>query len=176
MTLIQQVIDENFIHPLLPIADHAYGILKSDVHLFFSQNYSEVATSSTSLLMDTVSSKDPVAKILPIKGNSMEGHSKNSSSESDIMKSGSETNRNLECMDTCLSPLEPKCINPLLYDFDTRSPSMLPSPSETKFDHSSSCRAEATNMNATIDNTGIEDMEDDTAVLLDEIVNKLLET
>ena len=173
LTLTQQVTDENFIHPLLPIADHAHDILKSDVHPFFSQNYSEVTTSSTSLLMDTVSTKN---EVLPINGNGMEGHCESSSTESDITKCGSETDSNFECMDTSLSPLDLKGIDPLLYDFDARSPPMLPSPSETKVGHFSSCSAEATNMNANIDNTGIKDMENDTSVLLDEIVNMLIET
>ena len=176
LTLTQQVTDENFIHPLLPIADPTHEILKSDVHPFFSHNYPEVATS-TSLLMDTVSIKnDEVSKISPINGNGMEGHCESSSNESDITKCGSETDSNFECMDTSLSPLDLKGIDPLLYDFDARSPPMLPSPSEAKVGHFSSCSAEATNMNVNIDNTGIKDMENDTSVLLDEIVNMLIET
>lgn len=176
LALTQQGTDENFIHPLLPLADQTHDILKSDVHPFFSHSYTEVATSSTSLFMDTVSTKNQVSKISPINGNGVEGHCENSSNESDITKCGSETDSNFECMDTSLSPLDLKGIDPLLYDFDARSPPMLPSPSETKVGHFSSCSAEATNMNANIDNTGIKDMENDTSVLLDEIVNMLIET
>lgn len=172
--------DESFVHPLLPIVDQTHEILKSDVHPFFSHNYNDDA--STSLLTES-STKNQAPKVLLINGNvptveGAEGHCKTSSnSELDVTKCGSETDSNFECMDTSLSPLDLKGIDPLLYDFDARSPPMLPSPSETKqVGHFSSCSAEATNINANIDNTGIKDMENDPSVLLDEIVNMLIET
>ena len=175
LTLTQQSTDETFVHPLLPIADQTHDILKSDVHPFFSHNYDGVPSSS--LLSENLSTKNQTPKVLPINGNVVEGHCENSNSESDISKCGNETDSNFECMDTSLSPLDLKGIDPLLYDFDARSPPMLPSPSETKqVGHFSSCSAEATNMNANIDNTGIKDMDNDPSVLLDEIVNMLIET
>ena len=176
LTLTQQSTEESFIHPLLPIADQTHDILKSEVHPFFSHSYIDGVPSS-SLLTENVSTKNPAPKVLPINGNTIEGHCEASNSESNISKCGSETDSNFECMDTSLSPLDLKGIDPLLYDFDARSPPMLPSPSETKqVGHFSSCSAEATNINANIDNTGIKDMENDPSVLLDEIVNMLIET
>ena len=102
------------------------------------------------LIADQTDDMYPFAKILPIKGNAMEGHSKFSGSESDIIKSGSETNSNFECMDTSLTPLDLKGIDPLLYDFDACSSPMLQNP--------------------------IKETEDDPSVLLDEIVDMLIET
>ena len=175
LTLTQQSTDESFIHPLLPLADQAHDILKSDVHPFFSHSHSDGMTSS-SLLNESVNAKNQTPKLFQMNGNT-EGHCELASkSESDVSKCGSETDSNFECMDTSLSPLDLKGIDPLLYDFDARSPPMLPSPSETKVGHFSSCSAEATNINANIDNTGIKDMDNDPAVLLDEIVNMLIET
>lgn len=175
LALTQQGTDESFVHPLLPIADQTHDILKSDVHPFFSHNYSDGVSSSS--LTESVSTKNQTPKVLPVNGNSVEGHCEASNSESDITKCGSETDSNFECMDTSLSPLDLKGIDPLLYDFDARSPPMLPSPSESKqVGHFSSCSVEATNINANIDNTGIKDMENDPSVLLDEIVNMLIET
>ena len=171
LTLTQQSTEENFIHPLLPIADQTHDILKSEVHPFFSHSYIEGVPSS-SLLTENVSTKNPAPKVLPINGDTIQGHCEVSNSESDITKCGSETDSNFECMDTSLSPLDLKGIDPLLYDFDARSPPMLPSPSETKVGHFSSCSAEVTS----IDNTGIKDIENDPSVLLDEIVNMLIET
>lgn len=169
--------DEGFVHPLLPMADQTNDILKSDIHPFFSHNCGDGA-SSISLLTESVSAKNQTPKVLPINGNtSVEGHCETSNSESDVLKSGNEPDSNFECMDTSLSPLDLKGIDPLLYDFDARSPPMLPSPSETKqVSHFSSCSVEATNINANIDNTGNKDMDNDPSVLLDEIVNMLIET
>lgn len=175
LTLTQQATDESFVHPLLPIVDQTHDILKSDVHPFFSHNYSDGA-SSTSLLTESANIKNQTPKILAVNGNSVEGHCEDSNYESDISKCGNETDSNFECMDTSLSPLDLKGIDPLLYDFDARSPPMLSSPSETKVGHFSSCSVEATTINANIDNTGIKDMDNDPSVLLDEIVNMLIET
>jgi len=176
----------SFIHPLLPIADQAHDLLKSDVHPFFSHSHNDGMTSSSLLTENVNTNKNQMPKVLQINGN-MEGHCEASNSESDVSKCGSETDSNFECMDTSLSPLDLKGIDPLVYDFDARSPPMLPSPSETKVGHFSSCSTEATNINAclfltntninaNIDNTGIKDMDNDPAVLLDEIVNMLIET
>ena len=163
LALTQQATDENFMHPLLPIADQTHD----DPHPFFSHNYTEVATS-TSFSMDTVNAESQVTKSLPTKGNTMEGHCENPNSESDIKKCG------YEHMDASLSPLDLKGIDPLLYDFDARNPpAMLPSPSETKVDHFSLHSPKTTNVNAAIDN---KDMENDTSVRLDEIVNMLIDT
>lgn len=169
LTLTQQTTDESFVHPLLPLADQTHDILKSDMHPFFSHSCTD-STLSPSLLTESVSSKNQTPKLLPFNGDaSLEEHSE----ESDVSKCGNESDSNFECMDTSLSPLDLKGIDPLLYDFDARSPPMLPSPSESKqVNHFSSCSAEATN----IDNTGIKDLDNDPSVLLDEIVNMLIET
>ena len=171
LTLTQQSTEESFVHPLLPLADQTHDILKSEVHPFFSHSCSDGVPSS--LLTENVSTKNQAPKVLPINGTTtIQGHCGASNSETKC-----ETDSNFECMDTSLSPLDLKGIDPLLYDFDARSPPMLPSPSETKqVGHFSSCSAEATNINANIDNTGIKDMDNDPSVLLDEIVNMLIET
>ena len=174
LTLTQQVTDENFV---LPTADQSHDILKSDVHPFFLHN--DGAPSASSL--NETENQNQTAKILPLNGdsNSVEGHCEASNGGLDVPKYGSETctdSSNFDCMDTSLSPLDLKSIDPLLYDFDARSPPMLPSPESKQVNHFSSCSAEVTNVNANIDNTGIKEMDNDPSVLLDEIVNMLIET
>lgn len=176
LTLTQQVTDENFVYPSLPVTDQTHDIFKSDLHPFFLHGHVDDGESSPSLLTESVSAKNQ--NLLPLNGNnSVEGHCEASRSESDLTKCGNETDSNFECMDTSLSPLDLKSIDPLLYDFDARSPPMLANPSEMKqVSHFSSCSVEATNVNANIDNTGIKDLDNDPSVLLDEIVNMLIET
>jgi len=158
---LTQVTDESFVQSL-PITDTSSDFLKSNI---FSHKYTS-ASSTNSVHCITIANH-------ATKTNS-NGSVKLSSSGSEALKCSSEPDSNFESMDTSLSPLDLKGIDPLLYDFDARSPPMLPSPCETKVGHFSSCSV-AANITSTLDDNS-KDMESDPSVLLDEIVNMLIET
>jgi len=171
LTLTQST-DEGFVHSLIPVADTSSDFLKSDIHPFFSHKCTCVSATSHCITIE-----NHVAQTVAVNGNNSLGNKYQlSSSGSEVLKCSSEQDSNIDSMDTSLSPLDLKGIDPLLYDFDARSPPMLPSPSDTKVGHFSSCGT-AANVNSSLDdNSSIKDMESDPSVLLDEIVNMLIET
>ena len=165
LTLTQQSTDDGFVQSL-PITDTSSDFLKSNI---FSHKCTSASTTNSvhCITIDNHATK--------INGNGLvEKKCELSCSGSEALKCSSEPDSNFESMDTSLSPLDLKGIDPLLYDFDARSPPMLPSPCETKVGHFSSCSA-AANINSALDDNS-KDMESDPSVLLDEIVNMLIET
>ena len=171
LTLTQQATDEGFVHSLLPVTDESSDFLKSNIHPFFSHKCTSAHTSYTSSV-HCINIENHATETVTVNGNSSVEEKCELSSEA--RKCSSEPDSNFDSMDTSLSPLDLKGIDPLLYDFDARTPPMLPSPCEMKVGHFSSCSV-AANVTSAIDDNS-KDMESDPSVLLDEIVNMLIET